>query len=87
MLYFLGVKKKVTRENLTKILDFGREKKSTREKKWKTPKKYPWKSFFARENFRKFTPVKMIFCAREKKSKIMPVKIPKVHVKIVTIFF
>ena len=68
VLYFLGVKKKVTRENFTKILDFGREKKSTREKRWKTPKKYPWKSFFARENFRKFTPVKMKF-VRVKKIK------------------
>ena len=51
VLYFLGVKKKVTRENFTKILDFGREKKKVPVKKGEKPLKS------TRENH--FLPVKI----------------------------
>ena len=53
---------------------------------WKTPKKYPWKSFFAFENLRKFTPAETKI-VRVKKSKILPVENQKVHVKFVDRFF
>ena len=58
-MFFLGVKKKVTREDLSRTLEFWAwSKKSAREKNWKTPKKYTLKSFFALDNFRKFIPSK-----------------------------
>ena len=65
---FWAWKKKSPVKILLKFWILGVKTKSTREKRWKTPKKYPWKSFFARENFRKFTPVKMKF-VRVKKIK------------------
>ena len=58
-MFFWRENKKVTREEFSRILEFWAwNKNSAREKNWKTPKKYPWKLFFARENFRKITPVK-----------------------------
>ena len=84
---FWAWKKKVTRENFTKILDFGREKKKVPVKKGEKPLKSTRENHFLPVKiFGNLHPWKWNLCAW-KKSKILPVKSPKVHVKIVTLFF
>ena len=46
---------------MKKIEKVAREKKSAREKTWKTLKKCTWKIKFAREIFYKIVPVKLKF--------------------------
>ena len=74
-MFFLGVKKKVSRENFALFADFARENKNgAREKFCKSSKKQAWKPFFARENYHKIPRVKKKNPTREKNWKMHPWK-------------
>ena len=57
---------------MKKIENCAREKKSAREKTWKTFKKCTWKKKTARENFSKIVPVKLKIMPVKKNTKVCP---------------
>ena len=73
--FFLDVKKKVTREE---FWNFGRERKKCPWKKLKKPQKVPVKIDFCPWKFSKITPVKTeIVRVKKKNQKFCPLKVKK----------